>query len=964
VRSARFVTALVTLALILGFGSSFAFVAPGSGDEYEVPLRSFDLYNYQSMSTQQGRASVENGLTRDLGGNWQVWSWNPQSATPHIVFGNAAYAPALEAERDLDAAALRLFSEQAARFGSAGAELHVTDRVHARGKWVAQLRQTYEGLEVWGAKAFAAFAEDGRLVAAGSDIYSDIHLSTVPGISAEQAEQIARMDLAFDPATDSMEGEPELIVLPVPLSEESVEHRLVWRLRLRTADPLGDWVTHVDAQNGDILWRYNDFHFALEGDSNSEVQPDSWCNGIENQPIPYLRVQVSGSGDVTTDSAGNWTSSASGSHSITSDLYGPYCNITNYGGPEAQFSGTAIEGSPLTISFDDLNAQHDERDAFNAVSDIHDFFQLFAPEFNLPNQRMNTHVSLNNTCNAYWDGSINFFREGGGCSNTGEIQGVVEHEYGHGVQAAILGWQGDQGLGEGNADILANLITQESVIGRGFYIGNCGGGIRDSDNDLSYPGDVLGQEVHYAGQVIAGFQWDILMGMEAVYGDAQGTIKSAEVWHYGRLMGHPTTQPDQVFWAFMADDDDGDLDNGTPHYSILCDAATHHGFDCPPILVGVLFDHTPLTDTGNDETPYPVSATIWSTEGAIDPATATIFYRRNGEPWSSVGMTTMDGSYFFGEIPAQSTGKIDYYLYAEDEAGTTGTSPWGGPDVFYSFYVAWRFEDMEVDNGWTVGAPDDNADQGIWERVDPVGTSAQPEDDHSEPGTICWVTGQHEPGQPDDYDDVGYGKTTLFSPVYDLSQASEVYISYWRWFYGGTGDEWKSWVSNDGGATWVALETDPNPMLMWTPYGFDLFDYFAEPGQVQLKFHCKDGVLNSLVEGALDDLMIHAVIGGTGVGDGFSIGVPLRLEQNMPNPFNPSTEIKFALESAGRVDLKVFEVGGRLVKTLVAGDLSAGEHRVLWDGRDQGGRLVGSGVYLYRLSAGGEVKSRTMVLIK
>ena len=951
----------VFLGLILGFGSSSAFVAPQSGPELEIPIQVFDLYNYESYASLQGRAAVETGLTQDLGGHWQVWSWNSQTATPHIVYGNAPYAGSLHAEQDLDAAAVRLFTEQAERFGTLGADLHIKDRVNSRGMWVAHFGQTYQGLEVLRATAFAAFTEDGRLSAAGSDIYTDINLNTLPNISAEQAEQIARMEVGFNPSTDSVEGPAELFVLPLPITEERVEHHLVWRLRVHTEDPLGIWVTHVDAHDGSVIWRSNDIHFLLEGDTNSEVQHDTWCNGIEDQPVPYLRVQVAGSTTVYTDSEGNWTSSATGAHAITADLYGPYCNITNSGGAEAAFNGTAYEGTPLTISYGDNNAQHDERDVFNAVNDIHDFFQILAPEFPLPNQRMSAYVSLNDNCNAYWNGTINFFTEGAGCANTGEIQGVVHHEYGHGVQAAILGWQGDQGLGEGNSDILANHLTQESVIGRGFYLNNCTIGIRDSDNERVYPDDLSGQ-VHNDGMIIAGFQWDILMGMQDVYGDEQGTFESAGIWHYGRLMGHPTNQPDQVFWTFMADDDDGDLDNGTPHYSILTAAATRHGYDSPPILVGVLFTHTPLTDTGDDTSSYNVGATIWSTEGDIDAATARVYYRHNGGSWASAGLSTMDGSFFFGEIPAQSAGQVDYYLYAEDIYGTVGSSPFGAPTVFYKFYVAWRLEDMEIDAGWTTEA---TASQGLWERVDPVGTSAQPEDDHSVPGTLCWVTGQHVEGEADNYNDVGSGTVTLLSPIYDLSQASEVFINYSYWYFGRTGDQWTASISNDGGSNWVELLVDTGSMnAYWKDEAFYLLDLFEEPGQVQFKFVAKDASIPTLVEGALDDLMIHAVIGGTDVDDGFTIGVPLRLEQNMPNPFNPSTEIKFALQSSGRVDLKVFEVGGRLVRTLLAGNLDSGDHRVVWDGRDSSGRPVGSGVYLYRLSAGGEVRSRTMVLIK
>jgi len=85
---------------------------------------------------------------------------------------------------------------------------------------------------------------------------------------------------------------------------------------------------------------------------------------------------------------------------------------------------------------------------------------------------------------------------------------------------------------------------------------------------------------------------------------------------------------------------------------------------------------------------------------------------------------------------------------------------------------------------------------------------------------------------------------------------------------------------------------------------------------------------------------------------------------NHPNPFNPSTTIRFALPHAGPVDLAVYDLSGRRIRTLVAGDRPAGRQAVIWDGRDQAGRAVASGTYFHRLSAGGDVHVGKMLLVK
>jgi hypothetical protein len=90
----------------------------------------------------------------------------------------------------------------------------------------------------------------------------------------------------------------------------------------------------------------------------------------------------------------------------------------------------------------------------------------------------------------------------------------------------------------------------------------------------------------------------------------------------------------------------------------------------------------------------------------------------------------------------------------------------------------------------------------------------------------------------------------------------------------------------------------------------------------------------------------------------------LGLSQNVPNPFNPRTTIKYDLPATGAVRLTVFDVAGRLVRTLVDESMPQGSHEAVWDGRDSSGREVGSGSYLARLEFGGKVETVRMGLIR
>jgi len=103
-----------------------------------------------------------------------------------------------------------------------------------------------------------------------------------------------------------------------------------------------------------------------------------------------------------------------------------------------------------------------------------------------------------------------------------------------------------------------------------------------------------------------------------------------------------------------------------------------------------------------------------------------------------------------------------------------------------------------------------------------------------------------------------------------------------------------------------------------------------------------------------------------------AVGVPdedadlprIRLERNFPNPFNPRTTIAFELDRKTRVELVLFDIRGRRVRSLHSGVTEAGRHRIEWDGRDEKGLSASTGVYILRLEAGDRALSRKILLIK
>ena len=106
---------------------------------------------------------------------------------------------------------------------------------------------------------------------------------------------------------------------------------------------------------------------------------------------------------------------------------------------------------------------------------------------------------------------------------------------------------------------------------------------------------------------------------------------------------------------------------------------------------------------------------------------------------------------------------------------------------------------------------------------------------------------------------------------------------------------------------------------------------------------------------------LHVLSGGTGASE---IPAMLLLKGNYPNPFNPKTTIRFALPGAKDVKLEIFDVNGRRVALLLDDQLDAGEHHVIWNGTDNAGQVLPSGLYFYKLNTGTEQRTSKMLMLK
>ena len=175
------------------------------------------------------------------------------------------------------------------------------------------------------------------------------------------------------------------------------------------------------------------------------------------------------------------------------------------------------------------------------------------------------------------------------------------------------------------------------------------------------------------------------------------------------------------------------------------------------------------------------------------------------------------------------------------------------------------------------------------------------------------------------------------SIVVDPLRSSHLYV----------GNDLGVYFSPDGGSSWEEYRTG-------LPDAIIAMDLTISPTNRKLR-------VSTYGNGVYERDLVYDPVD---VPDGEVIAGAFRLEQNHPNPFNPSTTIRYYLVRSGEVELTIFNAAGERVRTLVRQHQDQGDHAVQWDGRNAAGRAVPSGTYLYELKVGDRCETRKMTLLK
>jgi len=528
----------------------------------------------------------------------------------------------------------------------------------------------FDGIPVRGSFLTAVIGQ-GNLTLLGAAQWGDRPATFGPGgrqLSAEAALKYAE-DFLFPLEVSRQWGKPELVWLPMAVGKEGgialgkgYTYRLAWSVKVHVEGDAGSWETLVDARTGEILANEDQNAYAeakggVYPKTNDGLVPD----GVEQAgwPMPWLTVTGG-----TTDTGGN----ANVFGSLTANLSGPYVRMSDNCGTISLTQtgnldfGTSSGTDCTTPGFGGAGNTHSSRSGFYELNKLKEMARGQLPSNTWLQNQLTANMNINLTCNAFWNGStVNFYRSGGGCFNTGEIAAVFDHEWGHGMDANDVVGGIASPSGEGIADIYSSLRLNDSCIGRNFQSTVCSGngdpcltctGVRDIDylkrasgnpHTYTWSNSNCGGSVHCVGGVYSEAVWSLWKRKLAAapYNLNSNTAHelvtrltyvaagNTSTWFSGGPPngGCAATSGYQNYLA--ADDDNGNLNDGTPHMTAIYQAFNDQQIACAtPTVQDSGCAGTPTSAPNVTATPSDKAVALsW---GAVAGATKYGVYRSEG----------------------------------------------------------------------------------------------------------------------------------------------------------------------------------------------------------------------------------------------------------------------------------------------------------------------------------------------
>ncbi len=870
------------LAAVALFAGDVGAVQPAAhlleGMELATGARARTIRTTATQAPRARRVLFER-FKSDMGGQWLA-TWDEATDVPLRIFGsgiaarNAVSKPAaaLKHAKKMLVRHLELFAP-----GASAADFVLAANVVSDGQRVVSFYQTHAGMRVLGGQLSFRFRND-RLFVVASEVIPSVQAKAPPvlvssAIVERNAERWITSDFGPASIASSVQGP---FVLPIVNKTSVAGHETVMRVTVKTRSPVAQFDVYLNAETGAPIAREQTLRFAT-AKFDLYVPIRQPLNERADFPAQYATIAI-GNGTVQTNENGMFNFADGAPVDGLVRLDGPFVRIRNDAGPDA--TATFNFAPDATVVWSDPNTEFvdSQLNTFVHANIAKDYTRTFAPDFGWLDQRLSVNTNLDDACNAFYDGvGISFFRSNGMCENTGRIADVVYHEYGHGLHDnSLIAGSGsfDGSLSEGVSDYLSATITGDPGMGRGFFKSNQP--LRHIDPEgyeKVWPDDVVGQ-VHQDGLIIAGTLWDLRKTLVNKYGEAEGVLLANKLFF--NAMRNASDIPSMYPEILAADDDDGDLSNGTPNVCEIVEVFGAHGLRTLNIETSELSVEPPAQDG------FEVSIRVDGLYEQCDSDTiadATVVWGLQRDTTQNNVLQMEDdgtGRDFSATLPEQLEGEVVRYR-VEVELGSTQSInyPNNDADRMYQFFVGdvvpiycTDFEEDPLEEGWSHGLIEGNealegADDWMWGA--PRGTAANGDPFGAFSGSYVFGNdltpganwnGQYQPNVRNFSD----------SPTIDASGYKNIRLQYRRWLNVEDGfyDQASVWINDQ--VAWRNFAS-PDPATAeamplhhtdreWRFHDVDITKYRTEDGLIQVRFEiASDGALQ-LGGWSLDDFCV------------------------------------------------------------------------------------------------------------
>ncbi|MFH2050105.1 MAG: hypothetical protein ABIJ12_11720, partial [bacterium] len=621
----------------------------------------------------------------------------------------------------------------------------------------------------------------------------------------------------------------------------------------------------VDPATGEILHKDNLIIFEdVIGNVSGMATPGPKAMQCEEEvaiPFPYAYVYALEGGSAYADENGDFVITNGGTSDLTvvAPVRGRYFSVFNHTGTNYIDTLIVTPPGPLNILMNSANTLESVRSQMNGyvnANEVRNWTLKYNPTYPTISTQTGFPVYVNRTdgyCpgNAWYDGiSLNFCSAGSGYGNT-SFASVSQHEYGHHLVESA--GSGQDQYGEGMSDCISMLIANDPGLGYGFYESDCNTPLRNADNTMQYP---CTGEAHACAELLSGCVWSTRNELTVTEPESYLDIISNLNVNSILLHTGSSITPQITIDFLTLDDDDANIDNGTPHYNEINAGFSAHNMAAPEVTL-IAFDYpdlptllSPLADTTFNVAISPLA-------GEPVSGTGKLYYSVDGGAYTEVDMTETSANNYDATIPGQNCySLVSFYFSAEASGSGTVYSP--DPSKPFTAIVATESaagfsDDFNSNKGWIVSG---SVADGPWGRGIPIGGGdrGDPPTDYDGSG-YCYLT-----DNVDGNSDVDDGTTILTSPLIDLTDVGNARISYARWYSNNAGDDpyndvFEVYITNNDGASWIPVEV-VGPVNDasggWVVHSFFITKFITPTNRVRLRFDASDLNNGSVVEAGLD----------------------------------------------------------------------------------------------------------------